>query len=115
MDCQASNEEINSICDLIKRLLNQLNIAFSTLRMPHGTPQEADFNRLGSSIQEAANFWKILGLNYTPKFHLLHVHALPLMRKHNGFGDMLEDDLEKSHQDMDRVHRMIAGLGSANK
>ena len=28
---------------------------------------------------------------------------------------MLEDDIEKSHQDMDRIHQRIAGLGSCKK
>ena len=28
---------------------------------------------------------------------------------------MLEENLEKSHQDMDRIHRQIAGLGSCKK
>ena len=37
------------------------------------------------------------------------------MREYNGFGEMLEDDLEKSHQDMDRIHRRIAGLSSCKK
>ena len=37
------------------------------------------------------------------------------MREYNGFGEMLEDDLEKSHQDMDRIHRQIAGLSSCKK
>ena len=37
------------------------------------------------------------------------------MREYNGFGEMLEDNLEKSHQDMDRIHRQIAGLGSRKK
>ena len=54
-------------------------------------------------------------MKYTPKFHLLCINALAIMQKYNGFGEMLEDDLEKSHQDMDRLHRRIAGLGSCDK
>ena len=37
------------------------------------------------------------------------------MREYNGFGDILEDNLEKSHQDMDRIHRRIAGLSLCKK
>ena len=37
------------------------------------------------------------------------------MREYNGFGEMLEYDLEKIHQDMDWNHRRIAGLISCKK
>ena len=37
------------------------------------------------------------------------------MREYNGFGEMLEEYPEKSHQYMDRIHRQIAGLGSCKK
>jgi hypothetical protein len=83
--------------------------------MKHGTPEEEHYTKLEAAIRQAAKLWEMLGMSCTPKFHLLLVHALPLMRKHNGFGDMLEDDLEKSHQDMDRIHRILAGLGSCMK
>jgi hypothetical protein len=111
----ADDNEIEVICDLIKRLLRTLNTVFSKLRMPHGTPVENDYEVLETAIGQAAKLWEELDLNYTPKFHLLHVHALPFMRQHKGFGEMLEDDLEKSHQDMDRIHRRLAGLGSCSK
>ena len=110
---RADKEEIDRLCDLLKRLLRQLNIVFATLRMPHGTPTDNDFSNLDEAIKETAKLWEELGLSYTPMFHLLHIHALSLMRKYNGFGEMLEDDLEKSHQDMDRIHRRTASLGSA--
>lgn len=47
--------------------------------------------------------------------HNLLSHAARQMRKYKGIGELLEDDLEKSHQDMDRLHRRIAGLGSCAK
>ena len=37
------------------------------------------------------------------------------MREYNGFGEMLENDLEKIHIDMDRIHRQIAGLRLCKK
>jgi hypothetical protein len=112
---KATDEEIETVCDSIKRVLQQLNIVFSILRMKHGTPKEEDYTKLEAAIKQAAKLWEELDMSCTPKFHLILVHALSLMRKHNGFGDMLEDDLEKSHQDMDRIHRRLAGLGSCAK
>ena len=86
---QAGFDEINDLCNLLKQLLQQLNIIFATLRMPHGTPTEECFIRLDEAIKEAAKLWEQSNLNYTPKFHLLCIHALALMRKYNGFGEML--------------------------
>ena len=36
--------------------------------------------------------------------------ALPQMRAVGGFGEMLEDKVEKSHQDMDRFHQRVGRL-----
>ena len=37
-------------------------------------------------------------LSYTPKIHSLLVHALEQMKRCQGIGDMLEDDVEHIHQ-----------------
>jgi hypothetical protein len=39
-------------------------------------------------------------------------HALEQMRRIGGFGEMLEDHVEKSHQDMDTFHQRVARLRS---
>ena len=83
--------------------------------MPHGTPTDEDFTNLDEAIKEATKLWKELNLNYTPKFHLLHRHTIPLMMEYIGFGEMFKDNLEKSHQYMDQIHRRIAGLSLCKK
>jgi hypothetical protein len=35
-------------------------------------------------------------------------HALEQMRRIGGFGEMLEDHVEKSHQEMDKFHQRVA-------
>jgi hypothetical protein len=42
----ANDTEIIMNCDIMKCLLEQLDIAFSILRMPYGTPKEEDFTNL---------------------------------------------------------------------
>ena len=37
-------------------------------------------------------------------------HALEQMRRIGGFGEMLEDHVEKSHQEMDKFHQRVATL-----
>jgi hypothetical protein len=43
-----------------------------------------------------------MGLRYALKIHALPIHALRQIRKIGGFGDLLEDDAENSHQDEDK-------------
>ena len=86
---QADDAEINDLCGFLKRLIKQLNIVFTTLQMLHRTPTDEDFTNLDKAIKEDAKLWKEYNLKYTPKFHLLHRHALPMMSEYNGFGEML--------------------------
>ncbi len=53
-----------------------------------------------------------MGHSHTPKFHALMRHALEQMRNIGGCGEMLEDHVEKSHQDMDKFHQRVATLRS---
>ena len=55
---QSDDAEINYLCGLLKRLLQQLDIVFATLRMPHGTPTDEDFTNLGEATKEASKLWK---------------------------------------------------------
>jgi hypothetical protein len=52
--------------------------------------------RVEVAIGLAEKLWKELGLSYTLKFHAFITHALPQMRRLNGFGEMLEDHVEKT-------------------
>jgi hypothetical protein len=67
---------------------------------------------LEEALVEIEKIWNILGLSHTPKFHALMRHALKQMRDVGGFGEMLEDHVEKSHQDMDKFHQRVATLRS---
>jgi hypothetical protein len=111
----AGEDEITSICDKMKHLLVELDIAFSILRMPFGTLKEEDYTMLEEALHEIEKLWEKLDLSYTPKFHALMRHALEQMRRVVGFGEMLEDHVEKSHQDMDTFHQRVARLRSFEK
>ena len=97
----------------MKRLLVELDIAFSILRMPFGTPKEEHFTMLEeAALVQIEKLWNELGISHTPKVHALMRHALDQMKRVGGFGDMLEDHVEKSHQDMDKFHQRVATLRS---
>jgi hypothetical protein len=90
-----------------------LDIVCSVLRLPYGTPAEADYDKLDQALIQVDKIWKEFDLSYTPKYHGLDTHAAAQMKRIGGFGDMLEDDLEKSHQDCDRFGQRVARLKSA--
>jgi hypothetical protein len=64
------------------------------------------------ALAHVKKLWTIdLGLSYTPKFHALITHALRQMKRIGGFGSILEDHVEKSHQEVKgrNVTRQLPG------
>jgi hypothetical protein len=112
---EATDEEIATRCDLIKRVLNLLDILFSILRKNHGQVTDKDLVTYENASDQAALLWHKLDLNYTPSFHYLHKEALRALRRHRGFGELTEDHLEQSHQKMDKIHRRLGRLGFGAK
>ena len=92
-----------------------MNIVFAKIRMKHGEPKEEDYKELEDAVEKAMDLAKELGLSYTPSLHLIHKHAAPLFQKLEGFGELLEDLVEQSHQTMHRLRQQLAGLGSCSK
>ena len=110
----AANENvINDLHDSVELLLHQLNIVFSSLCLRHRTLMTADLVKFEDANKQVVKLWAQLDLSYTPKFH--PCYAVPLMKKHSGFHEMLEDDIEKSHQDIDHIHWRLTQLGCCAK
>jgi hypothetical protein len=42
--------------------------------------------------------WKVAGLSYIPNINSILVHAMDQMKELQGIGDMVEDDLQHTHQ-----------------
>jgi hypothetical protein len=64
------------------------------------------------ALDEVEKLWNEIGLSLTPKLHTLMRHVLEHMRRVGGFGEILEDHVEKSHHDMDKFHQRAARLRS---
>ena len=92
------NDEIHSTCKTYKDLLVMLDGIFFILHLLNGKPTADDYNKAEFFIQQFSELWDILLWLITPKFHSLLDHALKQMQDLNGFGDMLEDDVEHLHQ-----------------
>jgi hypothetical protein len=111
---QASDDDIKRLCGALRRLFNLLDGVFSKLRTVNGKFQDGDFDFMKESLIEVDKLWKELDLSQTPKYHALIVHAIFQAMRTNGFGDMLEDELEKSHQEALRFRARVARLQSMN-
>jgi hypothetical protein len=69
---------------------------------------------LERSLNNLQQLWNAAGLSYTPGFHALLSHAPQQMRKFKGFGDLLEDDVEKIHQIAGNYEAWSSRLKSAS-
>ena len=49
-------------------------------------------------LETARLEWHRMGLSNTPKWHMILDHAIQQLRRIGGFRDMLEDAIERSHQ-----------------
>jgi len=112
MKKKATGSEIIDVCNRFKTILQLLDAIFAVLRMNHGEPKEWHFELLKNAIEELHKHWTAWGLSETPKYHFLKSHAFRQMMRIFGFGCMLEDDLEKSHQDCFKVQQRLARLNS---
>jgi hypothetical protein len=96
----SKHQEIIKFVDRIEPYLGQLSNIFSRLRKNHGTLIGQDFEMMEGSVKQMLKLADELDLNYIPSMHILHKHAIPLCKMHNGFGELLEDLVEHSHQTM---------------
>ena len=102
---EARDEEIILFCDHIKRVLNVLDSMLSIFRKKHGEVIEDDlviYEQSGRTAGDVA-------------LAKAHKEALRLLRLHGGIGELLEDNLEQSHQKMDRIHERVSRLGFSVK
>ena len=63
-----------------------------------GEPTLEGYEIVEASVANLNYLWTQAHLNFTPKLHSTLEHSLDHMRRFNGIGDMLEDDVEHIHQ-----------------
>jgi hypothetical protein len=95
---RCDDEKIIFECGLHRDICLTLNTISSKLRMKHGEPQPQDYNILQQAMDNLYYLWSKANLNYTPKIHARLKHAINQMKRFNGIGDMLENDVEHIHQ-----------------
>jgi hypothetical protein len=73
-------------------------------------PGEEKYDILQKALHNLHYRWNNAGLSYTPKMHSVLVHALEQMRECQGMGDMLEDDVEQTHQLAAKIEAWISRM-----
>jgi hypothetical protein len=71
----AEDTEITLFIGKVQGLMASLDIVCSVLRLPYGTPAEADYDKLDQALIQVDKIWKEFDLSYTPKYHGLDRHT----------------------------------------
>jgi hypothetical protein len=66
--------------------------------MRNGTLKQHHYTEAEKHLHNLFKLWDEACLSFTPKVHSLLTHALEQMKRFDGFGDTLEDDIEHMHQ-----------------
>jgi hypothetical protein len=80
----------------------------SKLRLKNGEPRDEDYLVLQQCLEKLHELWGLAKLNFTPKMHSLLNHTPEHMRRFEGLGDTLEDDIEHMHQMSARIEARIS-------
>jgi hypothetical protein len=88
----------------------RLDTLTSKLRMKQGESQESDFELAEKYLENLHYLWKQANLTFTPKIHSLLNHVVEQMRKYNGIGDTLEDDVERIHQIAAKIETRVSRM-----
>jgi hypothetical protein len=95
---RCTDDVITSNCARFRDICVTLDTISSKMRIKNGLPTQEDFTILQHVFSNVDCAWMQNGLSYTPKIHRMLCHAFQQMQRLNGFGDLLEDDLEHLHQ-----------------
>jgi hypothetical protein len=113
-DEKCSAEYILHFCGLYSSIFTTLDLITAKLRIKSGNTTVEDHDTLERSLRIFKELWDSADLSYTPKVHSLLNHAAKQMRRFNGIGDLLEDDVEKMHQIAGNFESRASRLKSAN-
>jgi len=99
-------------CEVHNDLFATLDLISSKIRLKHKEPTQQDYDVLERSLHNLDYLWKVAILSYTPKIHSILAHALEQMKRLEGIGDMLEDDVEHIHQMAARIETRTSRMNN---
>ncbi len=97
-----SNDEDDSVCKAVARILVLLDEIFSMLMTPRGQVTAELMAKFRIRIQLAPLKWNELNFSSAPKWHVLLNHAADQLEQMDGFADMGKDSMEQNHQSREK-------------
>lgn len=112
---RCSADEIARHCSVFSDICTTIDTISSKIRMRYLEPEDKDYGILQKALQNLDFLWKSAGLSYTPKLHGVLVHALEQMKRCEGIGDILEDDVEHIHQIAAKIETRTSRMKDKSK
>ena len=111
---RCSDDDIIKACEVHRDIAATLDLISSKLRLKYKEPKDEDYLILQRAILNLDYLWKVAGLSFTPKVHSLLGHAVQQMKRFEGIGDMLEDDVERIHQIATKIESRVTRIKNKN-
>ena len=111
---RSESAAINFECAMHRDICVTLDTICSKLRIKTGQPQQQDFKILEHAISNLNYLWAKARLSFTPKVHSTIEHSLDHMKRFNGIGNMLEDDVEHIHQIAAKIEAQVSRMKNKN-
>jgi hypothetical protein len=95
-DNRCEEEELKTHMSTYRDLYSAMDLVFSLLRVP--APNSYDIKNVKKAVARLEQLWRKLGINETPKAHIMFKHTVQQYELFGGIADKAEDFVEKSHQ-----------------
>jgi hypothetical protein len=109
---RCTQQELDTKLNEYYRVIRAMDLTFKELRNP--APTEDEMSNMEKIIKMLEMYWRKAGLSITIKAHILFEHTMPQVRRLDGIADLVEDFVEKAHQEgkglEDMTKRMSAGF-----
>lgn len=106
---RVSDDKITKMVEDHELILLHMDGLFSILRTKrfhvtmHVTME--DIRKASEHQNWVVALWRRLGKSFTPKVHVIEAHAVEMLERHCGYGDLGEDAGERAHQLDSTVHQ----------
>jgi hypothetical protein len=105
-----SNNEIETYCFNHGRMALLLDGLFSKFMVARGEVTDSFIDDLEKDLKLTMLEWERMGMSATPKWHIMLDHGPGQLKQTEGFSDMLEDWIERGHQQRARDESRLSRL-----
>ncbi len=107
---KATDQELQEMLDEHQRLFGHMDGFFSVMRTKRHHLTDELLEKASMHRDHIMGLWRRLKISVTPKVHSIEDHAIYLLEKFGGYGDLGEDAGEKAHQDESKIEARVASI-----